>query len=123
MIATVDLVGRTGATGLDIGYLHDDVPPDQADWYASVQYKGARIIVERQRGPIEALEELGKRLLTGAQCHHCKGLVALSPFGALAFNSTLADGRRWTVEDAKKAPQCLWKREGRHWVGGCATGD
>ncbi len=36
--ACADLVGRTGATNFTIGYLHDDVPPDQAAWYAHAQF-------------------------------------------------------------------------------------
>jgi len=37
LIAAADLVGRTGATGFEIGYLHDDVPAEKAGWYAHAQ--------------------------------------------------------------------------------------
>lgn len=119
LVATVELVGRTGATAFECGYLHDDAPVDQAAWWAHAQYRGARIAVENQAGPVQAFDALAKRLLSGAQCQHCRGLVALSPFGAMAFDSTFVDGRRWTVEQAAAAQQCLWRRVGRSWVRGC----
>jgi hypothetical protein len=119
MIAATELVGRTGATGLEIAYLHDDVPSEEAGWYAAVQYKGSRILVEDHVGPVQALDALVERLLTGARCHHCKGLVALTPFGATAFNGHLVDGSEWSISDAAKAPQCLWRRAGARWIRGC----
>jgi hypothetical protein len=124
VMAAVDLVGRTGARSLEIGYLHDNVPAEEAGWYAQVQYKGARVIEENHRGPAEALEALARRILTGAKCNHCKGLVALSAGGALAYAaSTLTDGTRWTAEQARAAGQCRWRREGRRWVRGCEGKD
>lgn len=117
--ACADLVGRTGATGLQFGYLHDDVPPDQAGWYAHAQYRGARITVDDQRGPIEAADALCRRLLVGAKCVHCSKLVALSDDGAVAYDSTLVDGTRWTAEEAARAGQCRWRRVGPRWARGC----
>jgi hypothetical protein len=119
LAATVDLIARTGAKGFEIGYLHDDVPVDQAGWYAHAQYRGTRITEENHCGPIEAAEAIARRLLTGAMCNHCKKLVALSDHGATAFNSTLLDGTRWTVEQARAAGQCRWRRVGPRWVRGC----
>lgn len=84
IVAAVDLVGRTGARGLEFGYLDDPVP-GRIDWYAHAQYAGARVTVEHQRGPLEAVETLAHRLLTGARCVHCGGLVALSDEGAVAY--------------------------------------
>lgn len=78
LIATVDLIGRTGAKGFEIGYLHEGVPVEEAGWYAHAQYRGARITEENHRGPVEAAEALARQLLTGAMCNHCKKLVALS---------------------------------------------
>ncbi|MCK2214266.1 hypothetical protein MF672_010755 [Actinomadura sp. ATCC 31491] len=117
--AAVDLVGRTGATGFEIGYLRDGVPVEEAGWYAHAQYRGARITSEEHRGPIEAVEALARKLLTGAKCTHCKKLVALSDDGAIAYNGLLADGTRWTVEQARAAGQCRWRRIGPRWVRGC----
>jgi hypothetical protein len=123
--ACADLVGRSGATNFQIGYLHDGVPLEQASWYAHAQYRGARIGVDNQRGPVEAADALCRRILTGAQCFHCKKLVALSDHGAVAFNSRLTDGSFWSVQAAAKAGQCRWRRMGPRWVRGCeeAGGD
>lgn len=117
MLACTDLVGRTGAKEFQLGYLHDE-PPHQ--WYAQAQYKGARIIEENHAGPSEAADALSRRLLTGARCAHCGGLVALSGSGAVAYqNPVMADGREWTAADAAAAGQCRWHRMGPKWVMGC----
>lgn len=119
VVAAADLVGRTGATGFEIGYLHDDVPNEEAGWYASAQYRGARII-EESSGPTEAAEALARRLLTGARCK-CGKLVALSDSGAVAYDDvTMADGTKWTVDKARAAGQCRWRRMGARWQQGCA---
>lgn len=121
--ATADLVDRSGARALQIGYLHDDVPPEDAAWYASADYQGARIIEEDHRGPIEALDALARRILTGAKCAHCGGLVALSDLGAIAYPTTaMADGTTWTAAEAARAGQCRWRRLGNRWERGCETG-
>lgn len=120
--AGVDLVRRTGARGFEVGYLHDDVPSEQAGWYAHAQYQGARILVENQPGPIEAVEALARRLLTGARCVRCGGLVALSDHGAVAYapGAPMADGSTW---DGRRAAlrfgQCRWRRVGARWEMGC----
>jgi hypothetical protein len=122
LIAAVMLVGNTGAKELEYGYLHDDVPVDQAGWWASARYLGAKIAVEDQRGPLEALEALAERLLTSARCTWCSGLVALSSDGAVAFPGVLmADGSTLprSPEEIAALGQCLWRRIGRRWEPGC----
>lgn len=121
--ASADLVGRTGATNLEVGHLHENVPVEKADWYAQAQYRGSRISVEHHAGPTEALEALVRRILTGAQCYHCKKLVALSDHGATAYDGHLTDGTRWTAEQAAKTGQCRWHRNGARWVRGCEVPD
>lgn len=119
MLACVDLVGRAGGRKFEIGYLHDDVPVDQAAWYAHVEYRGARIFVENHSGPAEAADALARKLLTGGKCR-CGRLVALSRDGAIAYaDTTMADGSRWTVAEARAAGQCLWKRSGARWDPSC----
>lgn len=117
--ACADLVGRTGATDFEIGYLHDDVPVEKAGWYAHAQYRGTRLTVQDQAGPVQAADALCHRILTGGQCFHCKRLVALSDEGAVAFESRLVDGTPWSVKAAAKAGQCRWRRIGPRWVRGC----
>lgn len=120
LVAAADLVGRSGASKLEFGWLHDDVPVAEAGWWAHAQYQGARIMVENQPGPVEAAEALARRILEGGRCAHCGGLVALSDRGAVAFeNVTMADGSTWTVAEARAAGQCRWTRMGRRWKRGC----
>ena len=118
--ACADLVGRTGARHFEIGHLHDDVPVAEAGWFATAIYKGAKITEDDKASAAEACDALAVRLLSGAQCQHCKGLVSLSDGGAFAFRSAvLATGQRWDAEDAAKAPQCRWTRAGAQWERGC----
>ena len=122
LFATVELVGRTGATGLEMGYLHDDVPPDQAEWYAHAQYRGARITAEGHRGPVEAAEALARQLLTGAMCTHCRGLISLSDEGAVFYPNArpaVQGHRPLTEAEARARPQCRYRRVGNRWVRGC----
>lgn len=120
-VAAVDLVGRTGATNLDFGYLHEDAPVAQAGWWAHAQYRGSRITVENQPGPVEALEALARRLLTGARCTHCQGLIALSDGGAVAHPGQMLDGTTWTEGELRTVHQCRWRRMGPRWERGCAA--
>lgn len=120
VIAAIELIGRTGAKDMTFGYLHDDVPIADAGWWAHAQFRGARIMVENQAGPDQAIEALAKKLLTGGKCTHCGGLIALSPFGARFFpGARMADGSEFSEEQARNTPQCLWRRVGQHWVMGC----
>jgi hypothetical protein len=63
--ASLDLVRRSGASTIEFGYLDEDVPVEEARWWASAEYRGIKISVEDHRGPIEAdaeREEVGARL-------------------------------------------------------------
>ncbi len=118
--ACADLVGRTGAKSFQIGYLHDGVPVAEAGWYAYAQYKGTRLSVEDQPGPVEACDALARKLLTGAKCAHCGGLVTLSDAGATVFpGATFTDGSTLTETDARSLPHCRWRRNGDKWTAGC----
>lgn len=120
LLAAVELVGRTGAKGFEIGFLHEDVRIEDASWYAHAQYQGARITEENHTDPIQAAEALARRLLEGGKCTRCGGLVALSSRGAKIYPSaTLTDGTRWDEKTARSVRQCRWTRMGSHWVAGC----
>jgi hypothetical protein len=97
LIAGVDLMGRSGARNIEIGYLHDDVPIEEAGWYAQASYNGARLIAEDKPGPVEAVEALARKMLRGARCRRCGKMVELSDGGT----------------------GCRWRREGPGWVPGC----
>lgn len=119
VMACADLVGRTGAKSWELGYLHDDVPTEEAGWWCSAVYRGNKIYVMDQTGPVEAAMALANRILTGAKCR-CGRLVALSPEGALAYHSAhMVDGSTWTAEQAAGAGQCLWTLHGRRWEPSC----
>lgn len=94
--ALADLAGRAGARDLEIGYLHDDVPVEDAGWYATAYYQGARITAEDHRSPSTAALALAERLLTGAT-YCCRQPV------------TLADG----------VAGCRWRLMGARWEPGC----
>lgn len=96
VIACVDLASRCGARELQFGYLHDDVPVEQAGWYAHISYQGARITVEDHQSPTLAAMALAQRLLAGATCR-CGSPV------------TLSDGE----------PGCRWRLMGSRWESGC----
>ena len=118
--ACADLVSRTGAKSFECGYLHDDVPASEAGWHATAMYQGARITAEDKSSPAGACYALAVRLLAGAQCQHCKGLVALVREGAFAFQkATLTDGRQWDAAEAAKTSQCHWRLVGDRWIRGC----
>lgn len=96
ILACADLVGRAGASEFEIGHLHDDVPVEEAGWYAHAQYQGARIIVDDHRSPTGAALALAERLLSGATCR-CGEPVTLSD----------------------RQPGCRWRLSGQRWEPGC----
>lgn len=90
------LADRCGAKGIQIGFLHEDVPSEQAAWYAICEFQGARIIVEDYKSPAEACFAMSQRLLRGATCR-CRQLVTLSD----------------------KEPGCRWRLIGNEWKPSC----
>lgn len=94
--ACVDLIGRAGASAFEMGYVHDDVPVEEAGWYAHAKYRGARLQVQDHRSPSAAALALAERILTGGRCR-CGQPVALS--------------------DA--APGCRWRLLGKRWEPSC----
>lgn len=117
--AALDLVGRSGASSTEFGWLHDDVPIEDAGWWATAHYRGTRLTVDGHRGPVAAIEALARRILTGGQCAHCRKLVALNDGYVWASNVTLLDGRKWSKEDQAAAGLCRWRRVGPKWIRGC----
>lgn len=118
--AVVDLVGRSGARQLQIGYLHENVPSHEAAWYAHAQYRGARVTEENHRGAVEAMEALAMRLLIGGKCVHCGGLVAMVVQGSVFFpGAQMADGSTFTEAEVRAKPPCRWTRVGPRWKRGC----
>jgi hypothetical protein len=96
VIACADLIGRTGATGFELGYLHDGVPVEEAGWYAHANYRGTRIMTDEHRSPSAAALALAERLLAGGMCR-C--------------------GQPVTLDDDR--PGCRWQLMGKRWEPGC----
>lgn len=96
VIACADLVGRAGASGFEIGYIRDDVPAEEAGWYAVAFYQGARIQTDEHQSPTLAAMALSERLLSGAS-YRC--------------------GQPVTMSDRK--PGCRWRLVGQAWEPGC----
>lgn len=94
--ACADLVGRAGGLGFEIGYVHDDVPVDEAGWYAHAMYLGARLTAENHASPSAAAQGLAERILRSARCK-CGQPVRL--------NDT-SPGCRWRLVGAKWEPGC-----------------
>jgi len=97
VMACAELVGHSGATTFEIGYLHDDVPSEKAAWYAHALFKGTRVIAQDHTSPTAAAIELAERILANGRCK-CGRPVALSD---------CTDGC------------CRWHLAGKHWVPGC----
>lgn len=104
LVAAVDLVGRSGATEFELGFLDEHVPVDQARWWATARYRGARLQVDEQPGPVAAAVALARRVLEGGLCTHCGARIHLGG----APRSLRRRGR-----------VCAWKRTGRRWERGC----
>lgn len=115
--ANYELIGRTGAKALEVGYLDDD-PPHR--WYAHAEYRGTRITVENCAGPAEAVEALAVRLVHGGRCQGCRRLVGAVdgpvPVGTIIGEATPAD-----ADVEKTRGVCRWTRQGRTWVRGCGN--
>lgn len=119
--ACIELVGRTGAEECEFGYQNDDVPVAEADWFAYAKYKGGvRVTVEHHLHPADAMFALAVRLLTGAQCQHCKKVVTLTPGEYFAYiKSTLLTGEEWNIETTAERGSCLWAFDGERFERGC----
>lgn len=96
VIACVELFGRCGAKELELGFAREDVPVEEAGWYAQVSYRGARIMVQDHRSPSGAALALAERLLYKAVCK-CGQPVAIND----------------------DTPGCRWRLMGKHWESGC----
>lgn len=98
----VEMVGRTGAKSITIGWLVDDPPPDVANWYASAEFRAGTMVTDPQMTPRLAAEALADILRSGARCRFCGKRIA---WGA----RRKSERQRW----------CLWTKAGGGWVRGC----
>lgn len=96
VVALADLAGRSGGTSLEVGWLDDD-PPHL--WYATVTYKGAKVIVEDHDDPFDACDALASKILKGGTCTHCGQTIAL--------------------HQSRRVQRCVWVRVDDRWDRTC----
>lgn len=97
VLAAADLADRAGAKQFKLGYLHDHVPIEEAQWYAYAEYTGHSIGVENRRSPQDAATELAERILQDGLCR-C--------------------GRPVTLYEQVEG-KCRWQRVGKRWESSC----
>jgi hypothetical protein len=68
MTALVGLLGRSGATETEIGYLEDEAPER---WWARARYQGRQVITEDHAGPSFALFDLATQVVHRGRCRRC----------------------------------------------------
>lgn len=102
VLAAADVIGRSGARGLEIGFLDEDVPSHLARWYATASFKGARVSADEHTSPANAAEELAWKVLDGGLCTKCKRKIGLAGH----TSRELTD-------------RCAWSRHGACWVPAC----
>lgn len=113
--AAVDLVGKTGATSLEVGWTGD---PTRRRWYAHAEYRGTQIEVGDRDNPGEALNALVVRLLHGGRCVGCGKLCAISD-DPVPIAARMLDGEEPDPNVERDRGVCHWTRLGRCWVRGC----
>lgn len=99
LAAAVDLIARTGARDSEFGFANENARTvEDADWYATASYRGAKVMTEHHRGPVEAAEALARRLMEGGTCTNCGRIITLTK---------------------RKGKTCRWTRTGARWERGC----
>lgn len=122
--ASVNLFTRCGAQEFDYGHMLENVPSEDADWYAYVGFRGSRITVEHQRGPVQALDALAARVLDGGMCTTCTRICTTRPDGVMVRDTVhVHTGAKVSQEEAaanvERNGACHWVRDGDHWYSGC----
>jgi hypothetical protein len=111
--AAIELIGRSGAKSLEVGYhpLYDAAgneldeavtPAKRYRWWAKAQWKGAVLAVDDHPGPNVAVEALAERVRRGATCAHCGRLIA------------------W---GSRRRRYCWWREIGGRWTPGCSSAE
>lgn len=98
VIACYELAGRGGAIDFKIGYLYDNVPSEEACWFAEARWRGHRKFADKHSSPSNAANALAEKLLAGADCK-C--------------------GQTVTLNDTQ--PGCRWTLQGKRWEAGCTA--
>ena len=112
LTAAVDVIGRTGAMDIEIGYDDDHAEPNW--WYATCRIRTpasptgwAPSTVTKQSSPVVAVEKLARRLINGGTCTHCGRVMSLAHDAGVAVNAGAV------------MATCFWERAGKRWERGC----
>lgn len=122
VLAAVDVIGRSGAAGFEIGHLDEDTTPGR--WWAKTRLADGVVVTSgsdyegQDLWPWEAADALVGKVLYAATCVGCGRPI----WPDLEFNT------RHDVVDGELRPRkrprrwCRWSRHGDHWEGACGRG-
>jgi hypothetical protein len=82
LLASMDLICRTGAAESQLRYSDDEQP---CVWLAVAKYRDGRWETAAGHEPVEAALRLAELLVDGGQCTHCKRPTALEAGDAATF--------------------------------------
>lgn len=109
LIAAIDVIGRTGAADIEIGYDDEQRAPNW--WYATckVRHPGSpsgwvTATIGGQLGPVVAAEKMARKLINGGTCTHCGRVMSLAGVPS---------------ERVMSSNLCRWSRVGKRWERGC----
>lgn len=105
MVAAGALVAASGAHDMQVAYLREDVPSEDAGWYAQAFYQGARIIAEGYRSEVDAAEGLALKILGFSLCAFCGQFISTGDDPNFLF--------------APPRSICRWRRVSQRWTPGC----
>jgi hypothetical protein len=74
LTAVVEMIGRTGADGIQIRWSDDE---DPLVWFVVAQFDGGVWETASGRDPVAALLRCAAQLIDGGQCRHCGQPTAL----------------------------------------------
>lgn len=103
--ASLELAGRAGADGIEVGYLENDAPIHKARWYAYAKYQGGRIICDEETSPEAALNGLATKILADGTCQNCGRKTAAKTPGISGRIRAI-----WC---------CVWEWRNGTWIASC----
>jgi hypothetical protein len=89
-LADIDLIGRTGARNLELGYEGSESAPR---WFAQVSYQDELVSITDKGGVEEAVHLLVRRLVSGGICTWCHGVARLDGDEAPGCRYVIVNGR------------------------------
>ena len=111
IVGTLNAIGRTGARQVEFGHLDDTEHVADARWWATAQYRGAKVSCDGQDSPAAAVLGLYGMLVAGGTCTTCGRTVALRhTTDGLVDGARMRRGR-YETRRIRKAPGAYCTRE------------